>query len=185
MPHPTVVVAASSYPVSLQEAKDHLRVTGSETDNYITSLIKAATVRIEKELGIALIERTFEIKFDSFANQIALPNGPVEEVVSVKYLDEDGIEQTAGTELYSTDLGHEQGWIILNSGLSWPATYPVPNAVTIRYKAGHTAIRDEDRGIVQSIFILLSFFYDNRGSEDAPIPRAIRWSLEPYIKVMV
>ena len=38
-----VITPASTYPVSLTEAKSHLKVDTTADDTYITSIIKAAT----------------------------------------------------------------------------------------------------------------------------------------------
>lgn len=82
-------------PISLQRAKEHLRVKHSQEDNQILRIIRAARRRAESFSGLALITQTWRLRRDhwwSFA--LELPNPPLQSVSSISYLDTDGASQT-------------------------------------------------------------------------------------------
>jgi len=53
-------------PVTLDEAKAHLRLDSNEDDTYVSALIAAARERVELFLRRALITQTFEFTLDGF-----------------------------------------------------------------------------------------------------------------------
>lgn len=88
MNRPVLVTPPAILPVSLAEAKLHLRVEPDVTleDTLITGLIGAATSYLDGWTGIlgrCLVEQTIRQDFDGFASCLTLPLGPVIEIVSV------------------------------------------------------------------------------------------------------
>jgi len=65
-----VTVPPVQEPISLFEAKDHLRVSVDDEDLLIYSLIKAARKKIESDCNRYLITQTVEIYFDRFPRGI-------------------------------------------------------------------------------------------------------------------
>jgi len=117
-----VVTAPTAEPITRDEAKLHLRVTGTDDDAYIDGLITAARVLEEKIQNRAFLTTTFRMQLDSFpdlpnatlkfftptysvesylARAISLMSGPLrlfrspcQSVTSIKYLDNNGVLQT-------------------------------------------------------------------------------------------
>lgn len=117
-----VVTPPAAEPITLDEAKLHLRVTGTDDDAYITGLITAARQYEEKVQNRAFITTTFRMQLDSFpdlpnatlkffiptysvesylARAISLMSGPLRlfrspciSVTSITYLDNNGNTQT-------------------------------------------------------------------------------------------
>ena len=56
-------------PVSLAEAKAHLRVTHNDDDAYITTLIKTARQGIEAQTGLGLISQGWSVFLDDWPEQ--------------------------------------------------------------------------------------------------------------------
>src|SRR5262245_61367182 len=84
-------------PVSLDEAKAHLRVDHTDDDNYITALIAAATTYLDGwngVLGRAMITQEWELVLDAFpcGDAIEIPLGPLQDVSRVAYDDSAGDE---------------------------------------------------------------------------------------------
>lgn len=129
-------------PVSLVEAKAHLRVTFSDDDNVITAFIAAARMNVEGWLGRALVDQTWDLYLDSFPTDtfkgIQIPLPPLLEVISVKYDDGGGVEQTVSPTAYYVDKASQPGWIVpVGVGASWPTPIDAINSVRIRFRAGY------------------------------------------------
>jgi len=132
-----ITTPATTDPVSLTEAKLHLRVDSTADDELIRNLIHAATVWCERYEGRAYCVQTITAKLDNWQDEIVLPVAPLLQVESVSYLDAEGDTQTLATTYYDVDAHREPGRITLAYQQSWPALYPVPDAVTIVYKVGY------------------------------------------------
>lgn len=185
-----IITAPTIEPVTLTEAKAHLRVTGTDSDTLITSLIVAARQHCEAITCRALASATFELILDDFTDKIVLPMSPVESVTSIKYTDSDSIETTLmDTEyiLYTS----EPAVIVPDYDVSWPSFTEFPlGAVKIRYVAGYRAASTDanlhiPEAIKQAILLVIGHLYENRqeyiiGQTIAKIPLAAEALLTPY-----
>ena len=95
-----VITPASTYPVSLTEAKSHLKVDTTADDTYITSIIKAATQLSEEYTNRFFIDTVIDQTCSDFAQLQTLFKSKVSAVAHVKYYDSDNSLQT----LSATDL---------------------------------------------------------------------------------
>lgn len=93
-------------PVSLADAKAHLRVDFTDDDSYISQLITAARKAIENYCHISLVEKTVTLTIEAqeqlrsifqqpfqvreMFNEFELPYGPVRSVDMVTSIDSDG-----------------------------------------------------------------------------------------------
>jgi uncharacterized phiE125 gp8 family phage protein len=159
-----LITAPTSEPVSLVEAKLHLRVTVTDDDALITALIIAAREMAEHETQRSLITQTWEKSLDMFPDAIELP--PVASITSVKYLDLDGVEQTLSTVSYTLDNASDSAssWLTPAYGYSWPDTYLDVNAVKVRYIAGWANAAAVPQGIKQWMLLQVGNWYENRES---------------------
>ena len=177
-------------PVSLSEAKAHLRVLTTDEDTLITSLISAATEYLDGRHGIlgrALITQAWEYRFDRFplsqCFQIPLP--PLQSVEAVKYIDDNGVEQTLATDQYVVETAEFVGRIRAAYDVTWPTTRVEENAVRVEFTAGFgSAGSDVPEGLRQAILLLIGHFYLNREavSEKSmmPVPMAVDSLIGPY-----
>lgn len=133
-----VIAGPAVEPLALEEAKRFLRITSDAEDDVVQALIQAARKRVERGTELALITQTVEVKLDRFwgAWALDLPLPPLQEVVSITYLDEDGTLQTLDPATYRVSTHRRPGRVWLASGAAWPATKDEREAVTITYKAG-------------------------------------------------
>jgi uncharacterized phiE125 gp8 family phage protein len=133
-----VIAGPAKEPLTLEEAKRFLRITTDAEDDVVAALISAARKRIERGTELALITQTVEVKLDRFWGgcAIELPMPPLQEVVSVTYLDADGAPQTLDPATYVVSTHRRPGRVWLAFGKSWPATRNEREAVTITFKAG-------------------------------------------------
>lgn len=136
-----LITAPAVEPVTLAEAKTHLRVDGTDDDALITALITAARQDCEHRLGRALIDQIWEKVLDAFPEAIELPRPPVSSIVSVTYYDTAGALQTLDAADYSLDGENDFGpaWLTPVYDTDWPDTYAIPNAVRVRCTCGYGA----------------------------------------------
>lgn len=131
-----LITPPATDPVSVEDARDRLRVDGSDDDVKLAAYIKAATRHAESFLKRALIDQTWELVLDKFpTNEIEIKKPPLIEVVSVKYDDANGDEQTVDPASYTVDAVSQPGWLLPAS--AWPTTFDAINAVRIRFRAGY------------------------------------------------
>jgi hypothetical protein len=100
---------------------------------------------------------------------IELPLGKVmSPIVSVKYIDTAGVEQTLASSVYRLDDMSEPGRLMLDFDQAWPDTRsPRWDAVKIRYTVGwgFTAnVWDGPASLKLGLLMAIAHFYDNRGA---------------------
>lgn len=200
-----LVSAPSVYPVSLAEAKAHLRIDSSDEDALIEGLISAATQNIDGEtgwLGRALVTQTWNLYLDSFPCRphecdfakkygIRVPLPPLQSVESIVYVDVSGTETTLVADQYQIKKG-ENGVILPAFGTSWPQTRSVSDAVRVKFVAGYepTAASPTDfadsvpQPIKQAILLTVGHWFENRvpvvvGASFADLPMSAQYLLNP------
>lgn len=159
-----VITPVSTEPITLAEAKAHVRAGTSTTeDALITALISAAREYCENYTSRALATQTLEMYLDRFpcAYEIELLRPPLQSVTSVTYTDSAGTTttMTANTD-YIVDADSMMGRIVLPYGKLWPSFTPYSvNPIKIRYVAGYT---DIPKTIKQAMLLLIGHWYANR-----------------------
>lgn len=133
-----LITPAATAPLTLDEVKAWLNKDFADYDALVRDLmIPAATAHAEKFLGRALIDQTWELTVDAFPDdELEIPMPPLIEVVSVKYDNSAGDEQTLDPASYVVDNQSEPGWIVPASN-SWPTVFDGINAVRVRFRAGY------------------------------------------------
>lgn len=173
------IAAPSAEPVTLAEAKAHLRVDNDAEDALIAAWIEAARQQIEAYTGRALMPQDWEIWLDEFPlrhrrggwvrdAEVVLPHAPLSSIISVKTADADGNETALaeGTDYQAvmpSGPQAEQGGIVPPAGACWPATTcGVAGAVRIRYRAGYASADAVPRPLWAAILLGVGDMFDNR-----------------------
>jgi len=182
-----IITQPASEPVTLAEAKLHLRVDTNDEDTLISAFITAAREVCEHRTGRSLMTQTREVVLDDFPeyDSIELQFPPVQSITSVKYISQLGVEVTLNATQYALDnesdfTGH---WVTPASGVSFPLTDDVANAVRVRYVAGYADAASVPSGIKSWILLAVGHLYErcNTGGEVNDIPSAFFSSLlDPY-----
>ena len=101
----SVITAPTTEPITLAEAKLHLRVNNTLEDSLITALITAARQWVENYSMRPLMTQTLQANYDTIIDkEIRLNKFPIQSITSVKYIDLNGTEQTIDSSTYTTDL---------------------------------------------------------------------------------
>lgn len=157
-----LITPPATEPVTLAEAKAHLRVDIADDDALITSLIVAARTDCENLIQRALITQTWEKAVDAFGEAIELPKPPLISVLHVRYDDTNGVEQTLASLSYQVDNFSEPGWVVPAYGFDWPDTREQINAVRVRYTAGYGSAAAVPQPIKQWILIRVGQLHEHR-----------------------
>ncbi|MBX3546896.1 hypothetical protein [Chelatococcus sp.] len=151
MPDMSVAVIEPPAPIiSASDARAALSIDPDVPSDIIDGLIEAATAHLDGPqgwLGRALGEQTLEQRHSGLywacSPVFMLYYPPLIEVVSIKYLDRDGIERTVSPDDYRVIGGSGATGIAQLAptyGTSWPSAQPSEEAVRIRFKAGYPVV---------------------------------------------
>jgi uncharacterized phiE125 gp8 family phage protein len=147
--------------VTLAEAKAHLRVDHELEDETIQLYLDAAIDDIGRETSRALAQTTYRLVTPTWYNcrppgvprsdyhypAIVLPIAPVRSVETVKYIDEDGAEQTLAEADWYGNHNNTQGVILFADGVTLPTLYGRNADVIVDFTAGHDPARADATGI--------------------------------------
>lgn len=166
-----LIEAPATEPVTLAEAKLHLRVEDDESveDSLIAALISAAREYGEHRTERCFLTQTWEDVFDSFPacyGRLELGRAPVQDVMSIKYIDASGVEQTLDPARYLVDASLAPVEIAPAPGYDWPDTEcRRPASVRVRYVAGYGDGADAVPAILRAaIKLRIGELYENRES---------------------
>lgn len=149
-------------PVTLDEAKLHLRVVTTTEDQYINALCLAATAYAEKFQNRTFVSRERVMVLDKFPTVIRPLHPPLVSVTSIVYVDTNGDDQTLASSNYRIDVVTEPGRITTAYNVSWPDIRMVTNAITITYLAGYGKAAAVPDNVKHAIKLLVGHMYEHR-----------------------
>lgn len=140
----SVTARSSLLPVSLEEAKQHLRVTGEEQETYIDSLLHAATEYVESATGRSFrVSETVTQSYSEWPSCFQFDREPVSAIESIEYYS-DGVLVEVDAENYRLVKSRNAA-----ATLEWDANFSRPthdaraDAIVITYTAGYETIDGE------------------------------------------
>jgi uncharacterized phiE125 gp8 family phage protein len=166
-----LIIPPAVKPLLVSDVGSQVRNDLSEENVLVELYIAAVTAKAEAYIKRALITQTWELSLDMFPlsctlsgrmSQIKLPMAPVQNVISIKYVDSNGdIQTVAPSDYILTD--DDPNTLVPVYGKYWPATRIQPGAVKIQYVAG---FGDQAENIPEAIraWMLLNVanLYENR-----------------------
>jgi uncharacterized phiE125 gp8 family phage protein len=140
-------------PVTLAEAKAHLRVDTADDDTYIAAIIKAAREWCEEYLDRSLVHTQWTMRMDSFPREFVLPRPPMATsgtvtATAITYTLETQAVETLDPATYRVDRHDTPGRIRVVYAGTWPAHLFDENSVTVAIK--------------HAMLFLIAHFYENR-----------------------
>lgn len=157
-------------PVTLAEAKAHLRVVDTADDALITSLIVAARHQVEGMTGRPLLERTYRWELDAFPIRdfLLVPVAPLVAVSEIRtFADGDATGTVLDAAAYYVDKSDAPARIILQRGYAWPSCSELRRAAGVQIALtggyGSLAAAVPERHKL-AIKMLVGTWYDNRES---------------------
>lgn len=164
-----VITAPADEPVSLVEAKAHLRLEESIDDAYVTRLITAARGHVEKACSRKLLLQTVEVTSapPCWREPVTLFGGelPDDPAINASYIDATGATQTL-TGLQLVRRGDARcAQVIPALGTCWPTMAHREDALTIEYQVGWASPEDVPEPLRQAVLLMVSQLYEQRSPE--------------------
>lgn len=179
-------------PVSLEEAKAHLRVDGATDDAYVEALIGAARAHIENVTNRAVVQTQYRLDLPGWpaCGVITLPRPPLQAVTAIQYVDDGGTLQTLASGQYqvTTPSGPcaPRGTVRPTYGVTWPSVRPQPSAVQVSFATGY-APSACPKPLRAALLMLVAHFYESREAASVgsiasvETPFGVKALLAPYI----
>ncbi|HUU24381.1 MAG TPA: head-tail connector protein [Methyloceanibacter sp.] len=177
-------------PISLAEAKAHLRVDADDEDALITSLILAARLLVERTLGLALITQGWSYFLDHWPERgcITLPLAPVQAVSAITVHADDGGTTVIEASGYAIDVLSAPARLVLTS-VTPSLTTRAFNAYEVAFTAGFgDAGSDVPQPIRQALLLLVAHWFERRepielGAGPQEAPAIVAGLLQQYRRV--
>ncbi|MHA1523457.1 MAG: head-tail connector protein [Alphaproteobacteria bacterium] len=178
-------------PLTLSEAKSHLRVDTTDEDILISSLITAARVHIEAATGRALITQVWSLYLDTWpaGNAVPLPLAPLVSVDAVRTYDVQGVATTLNAQDYFVDTVSQVPRVVRVNGQIWSPPGQVANGVEIAFTAGYgIATSDVPEPLRQAVRLLVAHWFETRepvvlGAQADMVPTTVDALAAPYRRV--
>jgi uncharacterized phiE125 gp8 family phage protein len=176
-----IVTPPAAEPVTVAEAKQHLRIDAAftEDDDYIQSLIVAARMHVETVVDRTLMRTQYEMRLDYFpAWDLPLPRPPLmADAVTLTYVPGDGQSPVSFTN-FRTDRQATPATLRPQWNSTWPNSRGAENDIVITWWAGFgttgAAVPVPAR---HAILMILSHWYRVRESVTdgrmSPVPMAV------------
>ncbi|MBP0439590.1 head-tail connector protein [Tianweitania sediminis] len=168
--------------ITLERAKLHLVVDYDDEDALIAGLISAATQWVDGPagwLGRCLGKQTLELSLACWWwGSMKLPYPPVIDLVSVKYIDADGAEQTTDP---ATSHELHDGRLWLGPAFGRPKLAENPGAVRVQYEAGYANTEQVPAPITTAILLMVGHLYRNREATGSSAVEAVPFGVEALL----
>jgi uncharacterized phiE125 gp8 family phage protein len=173
-----LITAPTAEPLTLQEVKDHLRVTHSDEDALITALIQATREAVENYTNRQLMPATYEGIADKL-EPFSLPKAPFSELLSIEYTASNGQLTPLSAEDYTVLEGGVPAVLLVKKPADYAETL---NGVRITFTAGYTNVPESLKAAMK---LLIGHLYENReetiiGVQSNQLPKASEYLMGPY-----
>jgi uncharacterized phiE125 gp8 family phage protein len=202
------VTTPAAEPVSLADAKAHLRLDTDDEAGLLSLLIAGAREVAETVTERALVTQTWRMSLDSWCERdgwrervepclapvagrvsgriaVELPKPPLVSVGSVTTYDEAGVGTLWEPAAYFVDRTGAPGRIVRLRGAPWPVPGRAAGGIEIVFTAGYGGPEAVPAALRQAILLLVAHWFENREPTPprtigAPIPASVYGLLAPF-----
>src|SRR5215208_5593238 len=155
-------------PLSLGEAKLHLRIDGADEDTLISTLIAAARRQVETAAGLVMVTQDWSIFFDRWPASpiVELALAPIQSIEEVRIYGEDDESSLLDPAHYYADTLLRRPRLVLRRDRVWPPPGRVANGIEIKVRAGYGGATEVPEGLRLAMLRLIAHWYENRGDGD-------------------
>jgi uncharacterized phiE125 gp8 family phage protein len=174
-------------PVSLSDAKTHLRVDTESDDDQILALITAAREWCENYTQRTFVHTQWTMTFDTFPWEIELPRPPVavasgNTATTITYAMETGGTATLATSEYRVDRTSEPGVIRTVYAGTWPSHLLDRNSISVTWWGGYGEDGTKVPKVVRAaILMLVAYWYERRLAADQVAATAVPFGVSSML----
>ena len=169
----------ASEPVTLAEAKAHLKIDTADEDALLGTLITAARARAEWHTGRAFVTQGWKLRLDSWPHDgiAEIPLPPLVAVTEVAVISPDDIRSVLASAAYRVDTASAPGRLIFDD-----ASPPLrrKDGVEIAFTAGYGGASAVPPAVKQAILQIVADLHAHRGDENGAVGLAGQALLAPY-----
>ena len=181
----TELTPPTGEPLTLAEAKVHLRIDHSAEDALVTDLIRCVREYLERETGLALLTRRFRLYLDDWpcSRAILISKGPVQVIEAVTVYAEDGTPEDVDASGFVLDGQARPARLILP--FRPPPGRPI-NGIEIDFSAGFGLTGAEVPDMLKRAMLLhAALLYEFRGAvaldnQPAAVPAGYERLIAPF-----
>lgn len=184
---PIILVGPAVEPVTLPDAKAHLRLDRDDEDELVEALILAARVTVERATRLGLVEQTWRISLDAWPSDRAVPIAlaPLIGVDEVRIVAEAGPDTVLDPSTYRLVGAPDRAELLIDDAA--PAPIRKRRAIEIDcrigFGAGPASVPEPLRLAVRQ---LVAHWFEHRGDDAARapvgLPADIRALLAPFVR---
>lgn len=159
------ITAPTAEPITLAQAKTHLRIDAAETffDTDITAQIIAARQQLEKEVSRFVARATYDLAFDSaaYGGILTFPYSTISSITSLTVYSTTHVATVAAAASYRLDRDSIPPRLILYGDVSEPAylvDVRTEQAAIVRFIGGPESGAASPAWAVQAIYLLLELW---------------------------
>jgi uncharacterized phiE125 gp8 family phage protein len=172
-------------PVTLAEAKQHLRVTHADDDDFIAKLIAAARRQVEMRTALRLISQQWKFTLDCWPEDgiILIPLTPVSAVNEIKSFGNDDQETIIDPSHYFLDAASHPARVAFRQGRAPQTPGRIINGIELTVTAGFGATPAAvPQELKQAMLLMLGNWFANRGEAepDSSMPLLAIELLRPF-----
>lgn len=145
-------------PITLDAAKAQCNVDFDDDDVFLASLIAAGRDHVEKYCGINFAAQTMSAFSETFRSMTDLPFSPVQEIVSITYVDLDGEQRQVDSTIYKLQSDPYGASLTLRQGYNWP-DMQAGSTIQLVAKVGFDRVPDAVR---HAVLLFVSDAYKTR-----------------------
>ena len=181
---PLLISAPATEPLSLQEAKNWLRVDATDEDTLIQSLIVSARLAVEAATNRLLITQQWRLLLDCWPEDLTLrlPLAPVRQVLRISIADAAGGSVTTQASQYRLDASLDRTRLLLSAPLPDPGVRV--SGISIDVTVGYGDAAAVPVPFRLAMRHLSALWFANRGDGDVAkgvLPAAAQALLAPLL----
>lgn len=183
-----LITPPAGLPVSLADLKAHLRIETGDEDDFLTSLLSAATSHVEAVTGKALLAQGWRIYLDAFPPNciVELAQGPLISLDAVTVYDEVGQPVVIDTQNYDVDRHSEPARLRFREVANPSRVFNgIEIDITIGYGEAGTDVPGQ---LLRAVMVLCAHWHAVRGAAEeaavfGSIPKGLDALLAPFRQV--
>lgn len=166
---PQLLTAPAETPVTVEEAKAHLRVHHTEDNALIAAMISAAASYLDGHSGVlgrCMVTQEWRQDFACWPDNrvLRLPFPDIDaDSVGITYFDDDGAEQVVSATLFELVEDAIGSAVVLKRGFNFPGLSQDKEApVRVSFEAGYGDADAVPRAVRHALLLIVGDLYENR-----------------------